>query len=168
MSRGLEERLRHLEDERSILRTLYAYGHAIDYGLEGEFLDCWVESAQLVWRGTPERELAYEERRFDGRAAIAEAFRSHTHAPVVFHKHLLHQPQITVGGDRASVESGFARLDETERGPLLRSFGRYRDVLVRCPDGRWRFERREAVIESSVAAGAPTARPSESSRSERS
>jgi hypothetical protein len=64
---------------------------------------------------------------------------------------VLFQPQIRLDGDRAAVESGFARLDESAVGPLVRSFGRYRDELVRCEDGRWRFSQREAFIENSVA-----------------
>ena len=50
----------------------------------------------------------------------------------------------------AAVESGFVRLDESPAGPVVRSFGRYRDELVRCEDGRWRFELREAFIENTV------------------
>ena len=41
----LESRLRVLEEERTILSTLYAYGHTIDYGLKAEWLDCFVEDA---------------------------------------------------------------------------------------------------------------------------
>jgi hypothetical protein len=131
---------------------LYAYGAAIDYGREEEFLDCWTETAVLVWTPTPERDVGYVERRLEGRDAIAEAFRGHTHAPAMFHKHLLFQPQIRLDGDRASVASGFARVDESAGGPVLRSFGRYLDELVRCRDGRWRFAQREAFIENSVTA----------------
>jgi hypothetical protein len=107
-----------------------------------------------VWAPTPERDVGFVERRLEGRSAIAEAFRGHTHAPELFHKHLLFQPRIAIDGDRASVASGFARLDETDGGPILRSFGRYADELVRCPDGRWRFTQRLASIESSVTAPA--------------
>lgn len=152
MSGRLADRLLRLEDEQSIRETLYAYGHAIDYGLEAEFLDCWTADAVLVWAPTPERDVGFLERRLVGREAIAEAFRGHTHAPVMFHKHLLFQPQIRLDGDRATVESGFARLDESAAGPVLRSFGRYRDTLVRCDDGHWRFTLRDSSIESSVRA----------------
>jgi ketosteroid isomerase-like protein len=144
--------LQRLEDEQSIRQTLHAYGHAIDYGREEEFVDCWTETAVLLWTPTPERDVGFLERRLVGREAIREAFREHTHAPDMFHKHLLFQPQIQLDGDRATVESGFARVDEGEGGPVLRSFGRYDDVLVRCEDGRWRFAQREAFIENTVRA----------------
>jgi ketosteroid isomerase-like protein len=153
-----ESRLRLLEDERDVLRTLYAYGSAIDYGLEGEFADCWTEDAVLVWGKTPHRELPqFPVRRFEGRGAIVEAFRAHTHAPELFHKHLLYQPRIRIEGDQAFVESGFGRLDESPEGPVIRSFGRYLDELARCEDGRWRFVRREAEVESVVRVRAAVA-----------
>jgi ketosteroid isomerase-like protein len=129
----LEDRVRALEDERAILHTLYTYGHGIDYGLEQQFLDCWTNDAVLVW---PERAPIV------GHAALAAAFRAHTHAPDVFHKHFMAEPRIEISGDRASVDCYFARVDDYDDGPQIRSFGRYRDVLVRCPDGRWRFQER--------------------------
>jgi ketosteroid isomerase-like protein len=147
----LVERLARLEDEAAIRETMYVYGDAIDYGHEQEFLDCWTEDAVLVWAPTPERDVDFIARRLVGRAAIKEAFRAHTHAPVMFHKHLLFQPQIRLDGDRATVHSGFARLDEGSSGPTVRSFGRYSDTMVRCEDGRWRFSLRDASVESSVA-----------------
>ena len=39
----LLRRLAALEAERAILRTLYRYGHSIDYGLEQEWVDCFIE-----------------------------------------------------------------------------------------------------------------------------
>ena len=147
----LERRLRALEDERAVLRTLFAYGYAIDYGLEEEFVDCWTEDATLVWSKTSHREFPqFPARCYTGREAIREAFQGQTHAPGEYHKHLLHQPRITITGDRATVQSGFSRIDEAAVRPLLRSFGRYLDELVRCADGRWRFVRREAEVESTV------------------
>jgi hypothetical protein len=89
----IEERLRMLEDERAILDRLYAYGHSIDYGDRAEWLDCWVETAHLHWPT-----ISHE-----GREAIGRAFDSHTHAPAVFHKHLLIEPRVTIDGSAASV-----------------------------------------------------------------
>jgi ketosteroid isomerase-like protein len=134
-----------LEDERVILHTLFTYGHGIDYNLEQEFLDCWTETAVLVW---PHVDYDGPPRRMEGKAAIAEAFRAHTHAPERYHKHLLIEPRISIDGDRATVESYYARLDKYPDGPGIRSFGRYRDLLVRSDDGRWRFQERVAEGES--------------------
>jgi ketosteroid isomerase-like protein len=136
---SLEERLIRLEDERAILRTLYSYGHGIDYDLEDEFLDCWTQDAVLHW---PDRTP------IAGHQALAEAFRAHTHAPRAFHKHVIVEPRIEIDGDRATVDCYFARLDDYADGPAIRSFGRYRDVLVRCTDGRWRFTERHTEREA--------------------
>ena len=139
---SVEDQVRLLVDERDILHTLYTYGHAIDYGAEAEFLDCWAQDAELSWGG---------DRVFRGRKQIQDAFRSHTHAPVIYHKHLVAAPRISIDGDRATAECMFARLDSYADGPRVLAFGRYRDVLVRESDGRWRFSKRIAEIEASGA-----------------
>jgi ketosteroid isomerase-like protein len=138
VSDRIEERLRLLEDRQAILDTLHAYGHALDYGHEAEFMNCWLETASMGWPSGP----------YVGHEAIAAAFRAHTHAPAAYHKHLVIDPQITIDGDRAEVDSYFVRLDAGPDGPVVKSFGRYRDVLVRCDDGRWRFAERNAERES--------------------
>jgi len=137
---GIEERLHALEDERAILDRLYAYGHSIDYGDRAEWLDCWVEEATLHWPT-----ISHE-----GRDAIGGAFDSHTHAPAVFHKHLLIEPRISIDGDTARVSSYFMRMDHGPDGPIARSFGRYRDLLQRCDDGIWRFVERWTELESKI------------------
>ena len=135
---SLEARIRRLEDEQAILQTMYTYGHGIDYGLEDEFLDCWTDDAVLYW---PDREFA-------GKEALRDAFRGHTHAPDFFHKHVIVEPRIVIDGDRATSDCYFARLDDYDDGPGIRSFGRYRDVLLRCPDARWRFAERRTEREA--------------------
>lgn len=140
MSPTIEERLRLLEDERSILDTLYRYGHAIDYGLREEWLDCWTETAVLRW----------PHESYTGHDEIGGAFDGHSHAPERFHKHLLIEPRIRVDGDRATSDSYFSRLDAGPSGPSVRSFGRYRDVLVRCADGQWRLQERNTERESLI------------------
>jgi ketosteroid isomerase-like protein len=141
---SLEERLRLLEDERAILDRLYAYGHSLDYGRRDEWLDCWTEDAVLAW----------PHETFTGREAIGRAFDGHSHAPEAFHKHLLVEPRVRVSGDSATAESYFARLNDAPGGPVVRSFGRYLDVLVRCADGAWRIRERRLERESLIP-GAP-------------
>lgn len=142
---NIEERLRRLEDEKAILDTLHAYGHHLDYGLEDAWIDCWTEDAVLDWPG----------RAFmRGHAELRAGFRAHSHAPVMYHKHVVIAPMVTLQGDSASVQSMFARLDRYPDGPGIRAFGRYCDKLVRCPDGRWRFTERLPEIEG-VRAQAP-------------
>jgi len=136
---SLEQRLAALEAEREIRRTLFSYGHAVDYGWEDLYADCFTAEATLYW---PEPGLMH------GLAEIMTAFRKHTHAPARYHKHFLAEPLIIVTGGHAHVQSMFARLDDYDAGPGICAFGRYTDELVCCPDGRWRFADRHADIES--------------------
>jgi ketosteroid isomerase-like protein len=140
---ALVTRVRALEDERDIMATLYDYGIAIDYGDEATFVDSWTADAVLQWPWRPA---------FEGRDAILAAFRAHTHAPDKFHKHVVVGPRIALDGDQAAVVSYFARLDADDgQRPVMRSFGRYLDELVRCADGKWRIARREAEAEAALA-----------------
>jgi hypothetical protein len=138
----LEEHARLLEYERDLIRTLYQYAHCLDYGLEGGFADCWLDTA--VW----ERYARGKSTMLcDGLPQILAAFRQHTHAPELYHKHVVIEPLITFHGADAEVTSYFFRIDEHPTGPYIRGFGRYDDVLVRCEDGRWRFRQRRILNE---------------------
>jgi ketosteroid isomerase-like protein len=144
----MEERLRRLEDERAILRTLYLYSHGIDYDLEAEWLDCFTDDARLYWPG---------QEPYEGHRAIAEVFRAHPHAPASWMKHFVALPLIEVEGDSARVNSYYQRLVgepwTAEGGPKVASFGRYEDVLVRGDDGKWRFKERRAHNEAGLEGG---------------
>lgn len=145
-----EQRLRRLEDREAILDRLASYGRAIDEGLDEEFADCWTEDAVLEWLPTSHRELGFSPQRFAGRRAIMGAFAAHTHAPDMFHQHLVSQPRVHLEHGRASVFSIFQRVNETPDGPVLGSFGCYEDELVRCDDGVWRLRSRRADIRAVV------------------
>ena len=144
---SLEARLRRLEDERAIVRTLHAYGHTFDYGPLEDFLDCFLEDGVWERRRRPRDGVESSPAVFAGRAGLTRFFASHRRAPDLYYKHLLVEPLITLEGDEAEVVSYFAKVDEHPDGPYLYAFGRYRDRLVRCPDGRWRFRRRLAETE---------------------
>ena len=141
----LERRVALLEDERAILRRLFAYGHAIDYGDEEAWTNCFAENGVFDIRtrleGTPNMKVS-------GRAELRAFVGRHTRAPERWHKHMLVEPAIDVEGDTARSDSYFAVLMEHEEMPILRVFGRYRDRLVRGTDGEWRFLERIAEIES--------------------
>ena len=148
-TKSISERLRALEDEREILRTLRQYGHELDSGSEDGFLDCFTENC--VWRSlSPDRikEPSGELRRFEGREAMRKFYRSHTHAPEFMHRHLAAEPIVTLLGDDARVVSYLVRLDEHPEGPYLRAFGKYQDQFVRGSDGRWRILERIAQIDA--------------------
>lgn len=136
-------RLQTLEDERLVLRTLYRYGPGLDYGCESAWLDCFTADGIF--------EVRYEDTtlRMAGHAALRRFAEQHTHAPEYRHKHLVLDPLIEVDGATARAESYFARLDRVDGRPVIRSFGRYLDRLVRCADGAWRFAERMAEVEAS-------------------
>jgi hypothetical protein len=141
----LEARLALLEDERAIVRTLHRYGQSIDYGEEEAWVDCFTEDGVFDIRAR----LSHQPNRLiSGRDELRAFIRRHTRAPELWHKHLLVEPLVEVHGDSATCLSYLAVVMEHDDEPVLRVFGRYRDRLVRCPDGRWRFRERIAEVES--------------------
>ena len=146
----LEARVAVLEAERGVVANMYRYAHAIDYGLEAEWVDCFTADGAFDMRTRP-RFGPGEGRRHEGREALAAFIATHTRAPETWHKHLMAQPRIALDadGERASVTSFFLRLDEDAAGePYVLVFGRYRDRARRCADGLWRFEERVVEIEA--------------------
>jgi ketosteroid isomerase-like protein len=141
----LRARLQLLEDERAILAVLHAYGHAIDYGDEERYLDLWTHDAAFDARGRVQGDVSRVVR---GREALADFAAHFSRPPQGWHKHLVIEPLIEVEGDAASATSYFAVLRDEGNQPTLWVFGRYRDTLVRCADGRWRFSLRIAEVES--------------------
>jgi uncharacterized protein (TIGR02246 family) len=132
-------RLRVLEDEREITRTLHHYAHAQYNGDRAQFLDCFTADAVIV-RTRHGREVV-------GSEAIAAFFDAITHVPEAYHKHVVIEPLIEIDGDEAVVSSDFLYVQDRD-GPMISHFGHYADVLVRGDDGRWRFRRRELQTEA--------------------
>ena len=154
---GLDEltaRLQALEAERAVLTTLYRYGHALDYGAEADWVDCFAAAAHYEIRD-PGTGTTCTVRSYDGRDELAAFAAGHTRAPERYHKHLVADPLIAVDGDCATAVSYFLRLDDVDGQRVVYAFGRYRDELVRCADGRWRFAVRIAEVESRRARRAP-------------
>ena len=140
MTSDFDERLRRLEDERAIERTLYRYAHAQYDGDRDKFLDCFTDDAVI--------ERTRHERVVVGRDAIAAFFDANTHKPVAYHKHAVIEPLIEIDGDTATVSSDFLYVQNRYGGPMISHFGHYADELVRCPDGAWRFRRRAVQTEA--------------------
>ncbi len=144
------DRLRLLEDERAILRTLYLYAHYLDAGRDEDWLDLFTEDAVLDVR----RRVAggtNKPHRHSGKDALRAFVTAHSKTaapPAAFDKHFYSSPLIVVEGDEAKVEQYSAGLDDAPSGPSLGRFGRTFDHFVR-QDGRWRFK--ERIIVTDVA-----------------
>ncbi|MGV3771113.1 MAG: nuclear transport factor 2 family protein [Sphingobium phenoxybenzoativorans] len=142
----MRARLGRLEDERAILRTLYRYCHAIDYGQEAEWVDCFTPDGVFDTRYAPG--LGMESARYSGSKQLASFIAQHPRAPKTKHKHVIAVPLIDLSGDRADVSSYFELLLADDADRRIFAFGRYLDRLERCADGIWRFSLRIAEIES--------------------
>jgi SnoaL-like domain len=142
----LAARLALLEDERAVLRTLYRYGPALDYGHEDDWVDCFTEDGVFDVRSRDGESFV----RCEGREQLHAFAAGHTRAPMAFHKHFVADPLITFDGETARVDSYFARVDADGPGghTYIVAMGRYRDELVRCPDGVWRITLRLAEMQS--------------------
>jgi hypothetical protein len=140
-----------IADERAILRTLYTYCHAIDYGEEAKWVGLFTSDGVFhvtMPRGLPPIHCA-------GKKELAAFIAAHPRAPAALHKHLLLNPLIELRGDEARVASYFQLLLEIDGTPESYCFGRYLDRLVRSEDGHWRFVERLAEVQSMRTDGFP-------------
>ena len=140
-------RLARLEDERAVLDNLHRYGHSIDYGLDEDWVDCFLPDGRFEVRRRlePDNHTVCE-----GADALRRFVANHTRPPAGYHKHLVVDSRIVVARDRATSVSYFIRVDaDMESGgrSFVNAMGRYHDTLARCDDGRWRFIERLAEVE---------------------
>ncbi len=152
---ALVERLEELEAERSILDTMYRYAHAIDYGLDDEWVDCYTDDAVYDVRFGEHTGEAARSFLCVGHDQLATFVAAHPRAPTSWNKHLLVEPRVEVDGDTATVASYFIRMDTKDGMPHARAMGRYLDHMVRGVDGRWRFRERIAEVEGATPAAIP-------------
>ena len=133
-----------IADERAILRVLYGYCHAIDYGEEARWVGLFTADGIFhvdMPRGLPSIHCA-------GQKELAAFVAAHPRAPAALHKHLLLNPLIELHGDEARVASYFQLLLEIDGVPETFCFGRYLDRLARSEAGPWQFRERVAQVQS--------------------
>ena len=97
----LAERVRALEARAAVVDVLYQYSHALDYGDEATFLECFTDDAG--WHA--DNRLTGSVMRYAGRAELAAFAAGHTRPPELFHKHVVVDPRVSVDGDRATAVS---------------------------------------------------------------
>jgi hypothetical protein len=141
----LEARLQQIENEKSILETVYQYDTAVDYHQEPDsYLDCftddavWFTSNLGLWAGKGSV-------RAEGKAEIRKLWNSlpKRAVPGYLTKHFVSNPEIVIENDRASCRAYFINMREDASGPQIFSIGAYIDKLVLCPDKRWRITERQ-------------------------
>jgi 3-phenylpropionate/cinnamic acid dioxygenase small subunit len=139
--------VRLLLEERSILRLLHGYAHAMDQGRESEWVDTFTPDAifdvvEVVGGVRVHRE--------EGRGDLA-AYVAAYPKPPQFRKHVVMDPIIEVDGDVARVEAYWLLLqrDDAFGMPVLAAFGHYHDRLVKA-GGRWRIAERMAEVQAST------------------
>ena len=133
-----------IADEWAILRVLYSYCHAIDYGEEQRWVGLFTVDGIFhvdMPRGLPSIHCA-------GQKELAAFVAAHPRAPAALHKHLLLNPLIELHGNEARVASYFQLLLEINGVPETFCFGRYLDRLVRSEAGSWHFRERLGQVQS--------------------
>jgi ketosteroid isomerase-like protein len=140
---ALRTRVQALEDRNAILDTLKQYGHALDYGDCDRLADCFTADTVRETR-RPDGSV----NRWEGTAGTIDFASRHSHAPEIFHKHLVLNSLIELHGDIADVVSYMFRFDPRDAEPsFVWGMGRYLDTMRREPDGKWRIVRRISEIE---------------------
>ena len=159
---SLAAKLARIDDERTIERLIYSYGHILDFGTPQAFAAIFTDDAVieiqhafiqvlkldvpfppegaafLAGKGAVQTDKGYA---FVGHEAIVGFV---TRAPsTVRSLHVSSQPLVTITGDDTASARTYLRIYRQAHGeaPQLLNFGRYHDELVRTDDG-WRIARR--------------------------
>lgn len=152
MSEGLEERISRLEDTQAITEVLYRYAHHIDRGEIDDFLEIFVPDLRYRVR------MRNLEGGFDDRVDFTGRARLRQFAEMVYQSiwgpsrsgqvNVITQPLITLNDDKATALTYHTLVKGDTKGREVTSYGRYRDELMRCADGKWRIASRIAEVES--------------------
>ena len=136
--------LETLREERAILETLHQYCHAVDYGIEEEYVGAFTEDAVFDVR-KPSGETLHKE---VGHGELKAYLAKYPGPPSRYNKHFMMDPMIRLHDGKATVHSYFlAMRNGDDNKPVVGSFGRYIDTLVKV-DGRWRISERIAEVEA--------------------
>jgi len=139
------------EIERAVRHTMDVYSHAMDYGQNEAWSDCFTDDAVfLVNDAQQEFKEIY---RVAGRAALDAYIAAYPRPPAVYAKHICTQVLLRSDAPGVVVAESFWLAINSEGGPdggkpNVMAFGRYRDRLVECDDERWRFSERVCETEA--------------------
>ncbi len=138
------------EVERAIRHTMDLYAHAMDYGEEQLWRDCFTDDALFL---VSDAQKGFDEiYRVQGGETLSAYIAAYPRPPAIFAKHICSQILIRVEGEVATSESFWLAVNSEGGpkggGPNIMAFGRYKDRMVACSDGRWRFSERVCETEA--------------------
>jgi uncharacterized protein (TIGR02246 family) len=148
---SLRRRIANLEARSEVADALARYSHAIDYGDAEGWADVFTPDGVFDTIDRDDTQL----RVIEGRAALRDFAAHFSRPPARWHKHLMFASVLTFSGETTVQNAAYhAVLVEHEQRNHVWEFGRYRDTLVACEDGRWRIAYRIAQVEA-MTAGIP-------------
>lgn len=166
----LEQRVRAIEDREAILKTMYDYAYALDFGKDvREYTDLYTDDAVFqsvppppTGAAVPADLAARAEMRpaagaVVGRKAL-EAWitnewqvRDRLLAAGHYRIHEMMESDIVLDGDSATSRSYFQTTDNDNGHIFVVSIGVYKDTLARSHDGRWRLKERLLIRQGAGA-----------------
>ncbi len=148
-----DRRLQAIEDHIAIEKLIYRYAHCIDRGDADGVAALFAPDGRFRTRIMNEaRELgpdAYDITGHEALTAFAKmVFQRIITPPSVAQANVLTNAVIEVDGDTANASTYFTLIKATATGREIAGYGRYLDIIVRCPDGQWRFKDRRSEVET--------------------
>jgi hypothetical protein len=153
------------DDRWSILDTLHAYCHALDYGDLALGLSCFTEDGTIEFRLLQDRsgrraaDGGYRVGpKYETHEGITSFLAGHSSAPTKYHKHFVLNTRIAFrSDDQATSVSYMLRCDDlAETSMEVYAFGRYHDQLIRESDRAWRIAHRIIEVEALHPSRLPT------------
>lgn len=131
---GLEERVRHLEDRAAIQELRAHYCHVLDDGDWDGVVDCFTPDGVFEGLGVA-----------SGAAQLRSFFGGLQDGPLTSWWHFSCNETVELDRDTATGTTWLLQPCVVE-GEAQVAAGRYVDSMVRCPDGRWRFQKRHVTF----------------------
>lgn len=122
---------------------------AFDSGAESEHAACFADDVEFMSSYIGPEGTWLERRSLAGKSNVIEVMRKHRKSLPLRCKHVLSSPVIHISGNHATCVTQLFRIDQTESGPRIVSFGQYLDTLRWDPSNGWLISRR--VLKSEVS-----------------
>ncbi|MGE3927306.1 MAG: nuclear transport factor 2 family protein [Lautropia sp.] len=128
---------------------------AFDSGAESEHAACFSDDVRFISTYLGPDGTRLERRNLAGKSNVIELMRKHRKSLPLHCKHVLSSPVIHISGAHATCVTQLFRIDQTESGPKIVSFGQYVDDLRWDRSNGWLISQR--VLEGEVSGPPPKA-----------